>query len=128
MLSVAWSVEGQDLDIDLFLAQFPLVTTMVWHKGKLDRRGMPYKTSGCSLTIDQQDTEDEAVIYADMQDFMQTHKPMLNWLQDQQIISAFDIGMTVGEEPYFTRTLHLQPSLLVLCVESHITIKVSAYP
>jgi len=128
VLAVVWRVSGEPFDVDSFVSEFGFTPDRVWRKGEA-RRGKPdsHLESGFNLSIDRDD-DDLAHAQYDMRTFLRERKDALSALRERGIRSTIDIGITVGGDRHYTRSVRLPPEDLAELGRAGIELMVSAYP
>jgi hypothetical protein len=126
MLAVVWRLEAPDFDVEQFLSEVDLQPDVVWYQGRLNRRGIPHQTSGCSLTV--ADSETVVDLLNELRAFLQTADDLLTAVQTRNLTSTMDVGVTVGSPDQFTVSIRMLPSDLRLLADYGITLELSAYP
>ena len=127
MLAVVWRVSDERWDVDSFVAEFGLEPSRVWRKGDLGRRGRPRVESGFNLSIDRDD-DDLPHALEDIRTFIKANRTALARLRAEGIRSTLDIGITVGADPHYTRSVSLAAADLAAIAAEGIDLEVSAYP
>lgn len=127
MLAVVWRVSDERWDVDSFVAEFGLEPSGVWRKGDLDRRGRRRGESGFNLAIDRDD-DDLPHALEDIRTFLKANRTALARLRAEGIRSTLDIGITVGADPHYTRSVCLAAADLAAIAAEGIDLEVSAYP
>ena len=128
MLAVVWRVAGETFDVDSFVSEFGLSPNRVWRKGEA-RRGKQdsHLESGFNLSIDRDD-DDLAQALDDMRTFLREREDALSALRERGIRSIIDIGITVGGDRHYTRSVRIPPEDLAELGRAGIELMVSAYP
>jgi hypothetical protein len=128
MLAIVWRVADSSIDIDGFIRKFSLDPNRVWFKGEpMPGRVGTYSASGFTLSVGQ-NGNDLARALEDLRIFLHTHKEAFAALRHRGIVSTIDIGITIGSERCFTRSISISPADLIELGRAGIVLELSAYP
>lgn len=127
MLKTTFSASSVEFDIDAFSKKYGINPSDAWHRGDASRRGQASLTeSGFSVCI--ADSEDYALHFSQIGDFIRECKPMIVELARLGVPSWIDCGLTVGGNQHFTRTVRFPRDLMEELVKLKVQLVVSAYP
>ena len=101
-----------------------LIPENVWEKGTKNRIGRKIESSGFNIFIADSKTPNDLV--GDIKLFINELREY--GLSFSNVYAELSIGITVGEEISFIKTLDFPPLLLTQIAEHNLTLSVTAYP
>ena len=126
MIGAMFRVASPEFNVDGFLKKFKITPSNIWRKGENNRRGNPSNNSGFSICV--ADSEDWDTHLVEIEEFLTEESDILQEIASMKIDCEIDIGMSVGSNKHFIRSIVIPVRVMKELIKYRIEIRVTGYP
>jgi len=127
MLIVSWKISGSGFDPRQFAERFKLSTDVIANRGDKEFRGRVVRIPGCNISIPIRGDSIPSLV-AGINRFIARHKSAFEFLKRRGIHSVIHVGVGVGSEKHFTRSVVFRNRDLSSLAKLGVDLAITGYP
>jgi len=127
MIIASWKISTNGFNPREFTQRFKLSADVIADKGDKDYRGRVVRIPGCNISIPIRGNSMTSLA-AGVIRFITRHKSAFIYLKRHGISSTIHIGVGIGSEKHFTRSVVFSNKLLSVFVKLGVDLSITGYP